>query len=55
MKLDEFIEAARKDDFQVGDSFWMGDFKFEVVDMSDAIRLVKDPYGVVGKIVKAVG
>ena len=28
----EFCKAIREDDFSVGDSFWLGDWKFEVVD-----------------------
>ena len=32
MELEQFEEAARKDDFAVGDSFWLGDWEFEVVN-----------------------
>jgi len=31
MKIQEFEEAIRKDDFAIGDSFWLGDWEFEVV------------------------
>jgi len=31
MEIQEFEEAIRKDDFAVGDSFWLGDWEFEVV------------------------
>jgi hypothetical protein len=32
MKFEEFEEAIQKDDFAVGDSFWLGDWEFEVVN-----------------------
>ena len=32
MQLEEFVRALNEDDFAVGDSFWLGDFEFEVVD-----------------------
>jgi hypothetical protein len=32
MELEQFDEAVRKDDFAVGDSFWLGDWEFEVVN-----------------------
>jgi len=32
MELEQFEEAVRKDDFAVGDSFWLGDWEFEVVN-----------------------
>lgn len=32
MELQEFEEAIRKDDFAIGDSFWLGDWEFEVVN-----------------------
>ena len=41
MKLEEFIEAIRKSDFQLGDSFWIDDFEFEVVSMSDRMKQIK--------------
>ena len=31
MGLEEFQEAIKKDDFVIGDSFWLGDWEFEVV------------------------
>ena len=31
MRIEEFEEAVRKDDFAIGDSFWLGDWEFEVV------------------------
>lgn len=30
MELKEFIEALQKDDFSVGDSFWLDNWEFEV-------------------------
>jgi hypothetical protein len=32
MRLQEFAEATERDDFAVGDSFWIGDWEFEVVN-----------------------
>jgi hypothetical protein len=32
MEIQEFEEAVRKDDFAIGDSFWLGDWEFEVVN-----------------------
>ena len=32
MEIQEFEEAIRKDDFAIGDSFWIGDWEFEVVN-----------------------
>jgi len=32
MQVQEFEEAIRKDDFAIGDSFWLGDWEFEVVN-----------------------
>jgi len=32
MEIEEFEEAIRKDDFATGDSFWIGDWEFEVVN-----------------------
>ena len=32
MELEQFEEAVRKDDFAAGDSFWLGDWEFEVVN-----------------------
>jgi len=31
MKIEEFEQALKKDDFAIGDSFWIGDWEFEVV------------------------
>lgn len=31
MELEEFEDAIRKDDFAIGDSFWLGDWEFQVV------------------------
>jgi len=31
MELEEFEEAIRKDDFAIGDTFWIGGWEFEVV------------------------
>jgi len=32
MKIEQFEEALRKDDFSVGDSFWLDAWEFEVVN-----------------------
>jgi hypothetical protein len=32
MEMEQFEEAIRKDDFAIGDSFWLGDWEFEVVN-----------------------
>jgi len=32
MEIEQFEEAIRIDDFAVGDSFWLGDWEFEVVN-----------------------
>jgi hypothetical protein len=32
MELEEFEEAIKKDDFAIGESFWLGDWEFEVVN-----------------------
>lgn len=32
MEIQEFEEAIRKDDFAIGDSFWLGNWEFEVVN-----------------------
>jgi len=32
MEIEQFEEAIRKDDFAVGDSFWLGGWEFEVVN-----------------------
>ena len=32
MEIDEFIQALKDDDFAVGDSFWLDDIEFEVVN-----------------------
>lgn len=31
MEIEQFEEAARKDDFAIGDSFWVDDWEFQVV------------------------
>jgi hypothetical protein len=40
MKIEQFKEALRKDDFAIGDSFWLGDFEFEVVGRKVAGKLL---------------
>jgi len=42
MELEEFEQAIRKDDFAIGDSFWLGDWEFEVVNRRDGDSLVED-------------
>jgi len=42
MKLEEFEEAIRKDDFGIGDSFWIGDWEFQVVNGRKGNSLVED-------------
>jgi len=39
MKIQEFEEAVRKDDFAIGDSFWIGNWEFHVVSrkMGDTV------------------
>ncbi len=32
MEIEEFVQALKDGDFAVGDSFWIGDIEFEVVD-----------------------
>jgi len=32
MRIEQFEKALEKDDFAIGDSFWLGDWEFEVVD-----------------------
>jgi len=32
MRFEEFEKATERDDFAVGDSFWLGDWEFEVVN-----------------------
>ncbi len=31
MRIEQFEEAIKKDDFAIGDNFWLGDWEFEVV------------------------
>jgi len=40
MKIQEFEEAIRKDDFSIGDSFWLGDWEFEVVSRRGGSKCV---------------
>jgi len=40
MELEEFEEAIRKDDFTIGDSFWIGGWEFEVVSKKTGDRLI---------------
>jgi hypothetical protein len=43
MELEEFEQAIRKDDFAIGDSFWIGDWEFEVVNRrADGVQLDAD-------------
>lgn len=32
MEFEEFKKAIRHKDFAIGDSFWMGDIEFEVIN-----------------------
>ena len=32
MQVEEFVQALIKGDFAIGDSFWIGDSEFEIVD-----------------------
>jgi len=32
MKKEEFERALKSNDFAVGDTFWLGEIKFEVID-----------------------
>jgi len=40
MEIEEFEEAIRKDDFGIGDSFWIGDWEFEVVSKKTVDKLI---------------
>jgi len=40
MRIEEFEEAIRKDDFAIGDSFWIGEWEFEVVSKKTGDRLI---------------
>ena len=42
MELEEFEEAIRKDDFAIGNSFWIGDWEFQVVNKRQDDTLVED-------------
>jgi hypothetical protein len=42
MRIEEFEEAIRKDDFAMGDSFWLGDWEFEVVNRKQGDALAED-------------
>jgi len=42
IKIEEFEEAVRKDDFAIGDSFWLGNWEFEVVNKRQGDTLVED-------------
>lgn len=42
MEFDEFEEAVRKDDFALGDSFWLGDWGFEVVNRKSGGKAAED-------------
>jgi len=41
VELKEFLEALDKSDFQIGDTFWLDDIKFEVIDMREPLKKVK--------------
>jgi len=45
MKIEEFINAVSKSDFQIGDTFWLDDIEFEVVDMNPDLKRVKTLVG----------
>lgn len=40
MKIQEFEQALKKDDFAIGDSFWLGNWEFEVVSRRKGDRLL---------------
>lgn len=40
MKIEEFEQALEQDDFAVGDSFWLGDWEFQVVSNRNGTSLV---------------
>jgi len=42
VKNEEFEEAIRKDDFAIGDSFWLGDWEFQVTNRRNGDGLVED-------------
>jgi len=42
MEIQEFEEAIRKDDFAIGDSFWISDWEFQVVGRRKAGILLDD-------------
>jgi hypothetical protein len=40
MRMQTFADTFKKDDFAVGDSFWLGDWEFEVVNTRSPGRVV---------------
>jgi hypothetical protein len=42
MELEEFQEQIKKGDFAIGDSLWLGDWEFEVVNRRRGDTLVED-------------
>ncbi len=42
MELEEFEEAVRKDDFAIGDSFWINGWEFEVINRRRDDTLIDD-------------
>ena len=42
MEIEEFKEAVSKDDFAIGDSFWLGDWEFQVANRRNGDSLVED-------------
>jgi hypothetical protein len=42
MELEKFEEAVQKDDFALGESFWLGDWEFEVVNRRHGGRAIED-------------
>ena len=41
MELEQFEKALKEDDFSVGDSFWLGDWEFEVVNKERGLSASK--------------
>lgn len=42
MKIEKFLRALKEDDFGVGDSFWLGNWEFEVVGIRGPNRVAVD-------------
>lgn len=42
MEIEEFKEAVRRDDFALGETLWLGDWEFEVVNRKSGGKAVED-------------